>query len=68
MDSTGALELADIPERLLVVGGGFVGLEIGSVYASLGSKVVLVEYNGQLMRGIDSDLARPLITRLEDPL
>ncbi len=46
MDSTGALELADIPERLLVVGGGFVGLETGSVYASLGSKVVLVEYNG----------------------
>src|SRR5208337_2697496 len=42
MDSTGALELADIPKRLLVVGGGFVGLETGSVYASLGSKTVLV--------------------------
>jgi dihydrolipoamide dehydrogenase len=65
MDSTGALELADIPERLLVIGGGFVGLEIGSVYASLGSRVVLVEYNGKLMRGIDSDLFRPLLTRLE---
>ena len=65
MDSTGALELADIPERLLVVGGGFVGLEIGSVYASLGSKVVLVEYNGRLMRGIDPDLSKPLVTRLE---
>ncbi len=65
MDSTGALELADIPERLLVVGGGFVGLEIGSVYASLGSKVVLVEDNGRLMRGIDPDLARPLLARLE---
>lgn len=65
MDSTGALELPDIPERLLVAGGGFVGLEIGSVYASLGSKVVLVENNGQLMRGIDRDLARPLITRLQ---
>ncbi len=65
MDSTGALELADIPARLLVVGGGFVGLEIGSVYASLGSKVVLVENNGRLMHGIDPDLSRPLLTRLE---
>ena len=65
MDSTGALELADVPERLLVVGGGFVGLELGSVYASLGSKVVLVEANGQLMRGIDPDLARPLLDRLQ---
>ncbi|MGO9413770.1 MAG: dihydrolipoyl dehydrogenase family protein, partial [Syntrophobacteraceae bacterium] len=65
MDSTGALELADIPKRLLVVGGGFVGLEIGSVYASLGSKVVLVEDDGQLMRGIDADLSKPLVVRLE---
>lgn len=66
MDSTGALELPDIPERLLVVGGGYVGLEIGSVYASLGSRVTLVEFNGRLMRGIDSDLAKPLLTRLND--
>jgi dihydrolipoamide dehydrogenase len=66
MDSTGALELADVPKRLLVVGGGFVGLELGSVYASLGSKVVLVEDNGQLMRGIDRDLAGPLLHRLGD--
>ncbi len=65
MDSTGALELADIPKRLLVVGGGFVGLEIGSVYASLGSKVVLVENDAHLMRGIDPDLARPLLSRLK---
>jgi dihydrolipoamide dehydrogenase len=65
MDSTGALELADIPKRLLVVGGGFVGLEIGSVYASLGSKVVLVENDAQLMRAIDPDLSRPLVARLE---
>ncbi|MGO9374559.1 MAG: dihydrolipoyl dehydrogenase [Syntrophobacteraceae bacterium] len=65
MDSTGALELADIPKRLLVVGGGFVGLETGSVYASLGSKTVLVEYNGRIMSGIDQDLTRPLLTRLE---
>lgn len=66
MDSTGALGLPDIPERLLVVGGGYVGLEIGSVYASLGSRVTLVEFNGRLMRGIDSDLAKPLLTRLND--
>lgn len=66
MDSTGALELADIPKRLLVVGGGFVGLELGSVYASLGSRVVLVEGDGQLMRGIDQDLSRPLLDRLKE--
>ena len=65
MDSTGALEFTDIPQRLLVVGGGYVGLEIGSVYASLGSRVTLVEYDIRLMKGIDADLARPLLTRLE---
>lgn len=65
MDSTGALELADIPGRLLIVGGGYVGLEIGSVYASLGSRVTVVEVNGRLMRGIDADLAQPLLTRLD---
>jgi dihydrolipoamide dehydrogenase len=65
MDSTGALELADIPKRLLVAGGGFVGLETGSIYASLGSRVVLVEDNGKLMGGIDRDLMRPLESRLE---
>ena len=66
MDSTSALDLADVPDRLLVVGGGFVGLELGSVYASLGSKVVLAEGNGQLMRGIDQDLSRPLLDRLKE--
>jgi dihydrolipoamide dehydrogenase len=65
MDSTSSLELVDIPERLLVVGGGFVGLEMGSVYASLGSKVVLVEEDRRLMRGIDPDLSRPLVIRLQ---
>ncbi len=65
MDSTGALELADIPGRLLIVGGGYVGLEIGSVYASLGSRVTVVEVNGRLMRGIDADLAQSLLTRLD---
>ncbi len=66
MDSTGALELTDIPKRLLVVGGGFVGLELGSVYASLGSKVSLIEGNGQFMHGIDSDLSRPVLDRLKE--
>ncbi len=65
MDSTGALEFADIPHRLLVIGGGYVGLEIGSVYASLGSRVTLVEYDTRLMKGIDVDLAKPLLDRLQ---
>lgn len=65
MDSTGALEFEEIPERLLVVGGGYVGLELGSVYASLGSRTTLVEYNDQLLRNIDGDLAKPLLARLE---
>jgi dihydrolipoamide dehydrogenase len=65
MDSTGALELADIPKRLLVIGGGFVGLETGSIYASLGSRVVLAEFSDNLIRGVDADLVQPLLTRLE---
>jgi dihydrolipoamide dehydrogenase len=66
MDSTGALELADVPKRLLVIGAGYVGLEIGSVYASLGSKVTLVESNGSLMRMLDPDLVQPLAARLKN--
>lgn len=66
MDSTGALELIDVPKRLLVLGGGYVGLETGSVYASLGSRVTVVEENSRLMRGIDSDLAQPLLLRLKE--
>lgn len=65
MDSEGALSLADIPETLLVVGGGYVGLELGSVYASLGSKVTLVEANGRLLPGMDEELVRPLRRRIE---
>jgi dihydrolipoamide dehydrogenase len=49
MDSTKALELEDLPERLLVVGGGYVGLELGMVYASLGSRVTLVELTNRLL-------------------
>jgi dihydrolipoamide dehydrogenase len=65
MDSTGALQLADIPGRLLIVGGGYIGLEMGSVYAALGSKVVVVEMLSGLLPGADRDLVRPLHRRLE---
>ncbi|MEM9827961.1 MAG: dihydrolipoyl dehydrogenase [Planctomycetota bacterium] len=60
MDSTGALELKDIPETLLVVGGGYIGLEMGSVYAQLGSKVSVVELGEGLLPGADRDLVKPL--------
>lgn len=65
MDSTGALALADIPETLLVVGGGYVGLELGSVYASLGSQVTAVELSDRLIPGADRDLAKPLVRRVQ---
>ena len=65
MGSNGALELTDIPEKLLVVGGGYVGVELGSVYASLGSRVTVVEMAERLMVGADPDLTEPLVKRLE---
>jgi len=64
MDSTGALELSDVPESLLVVGGGYIGLEMGTVYAELGSKVSVVELTGGLLPGPDRDLVKPLQARL----
>ncbi|MBU4461381.1 MAG: dihydrolipoyl dehydrogenase [Verrucomicrobia bacterium] len=64
MDSTAALELPDIPGRLLVVGGGYIGLELGSVYAALGSKVTVVEMLPGLLPGADRDLVAPLAKRL----
>lgn len=64
MDSTGALELADIPKRLLVIGGGIIGLEMGCVYAGLGTQVTVVELSTGLMPGCDRDLVRPLEKRL----
>jgi dihydrolipoamide dehydrogenase len=60
MDSTGALELAEIPERLLVIGGGIIGLEMATVYHALGSKVSVVELMDSLIPGCDKDLVRPL--------
>jgi dihydrolipoamide dehydrogenase len=65
MDSTGALELADVPESLLVVGGGYIGLEMGTVYAELGTKVTVVELTDGLLPGADRDLVKPLHKRLE---
>ena len=64
MDSTGALLLPDVPESLLVVGGGYIGLEMGTVYAALGSRVSVVEMTDGLLPGADRDLVRPLQKRL----
>jgi dihydrolipoamide dehydrogenase len=65
MDSTAALEVPDIPERLLVIGGGYIGLELGQVYAALGSRVTLVEMTDGLLPGADRDLVQPLARRCE---
>ena len=64
MDSTDALELEEVPARLLVIGGGIIGLEMASVYQGLGSEVTVVELTGQLMPGCDKDLVRPLQKRI----
>ncbi len=65
MDSTGALELEEIPERLLVIGGGYIGLEMGTVYAAFGSRVTVVEMTDGLLPGVDRDLVRILQARLK---
>ena len=65
MDSTSALDLAEVPKTLLVVGGGYIGLELGTVYAALGSKVSVVEMTGGLLPGADRDLVAPLQKRME---
>jgi dihydrolipoamide dehydrogenase len=65
MDSTDALELAEVPQRLLVIGGGIIGLEMACVYRALGSKVTVVEMMGQLMSGADADLVKPLQQHLK---
>jgi dihydrolipoamide dehydrogenase len=68
MDSTGALELKDIPKKLLVVGGGIIGLEMATVFAALGSEVTVVEFMEQLIPGADADLVKPLAKRLASRL
>jgi dihydrolipoamide dehydrogenase len=64
MDSTGALELADVPKKLLVVGGGYIGLEMACVYAALGSEITVVEFMPGLLMAADRDLVKPLHDRL----
>ena len=65
IDSTGALALADVPKRMLVVGGGIIGLEMGTVYSTLGSRIEVVELQKGLIPGCDPDLVRPLKKRLD---
>ena len=64
LDSTGALEIERIPSSLLVVGGGYIGLELGTVYAALGAAVTIVEMTGSLLPGVDADLVRVLARRM----
>jgi dihydrolipoamide dehydrogenase len=64
MDSTGALLLPDVPKKLLVIGGGYIGLEIGSVYAAMGTKVTVVEFLDAILAMADKDLVKPLETKL----
>ena len=66
VDSTGALELTELPDRLLVIGGGIIGLEMATVYDALGSKVTVVEMLDSLIPGCDPDLVRPLQKRIAD--
>lgn len=68
MDSTGALELKDVPKKLLVVGGGIIGLEMATVYSGLGSEVTVVEFMDQIIPGADADLIKPLAQRLAKKL
>lgn len=66
MNSTGALELKDLPKTLLVIGGGYIGLELATVYAALGSKVTVVDIAPTLLAGADPDLIKPLAARMEE--
>ncbi len=68
MDSTAALDLAEVPKTLLVIGGGYIGLELGTVYAALGCKVSVVEMLSGLLPGADRDLVLPLHKRMEKSL
>lgn len=65
MDSTAALELEEIPERLLVVGGGYIGLELATVYSALGARVTIVEMTEGLLPGVDRELVRPVLARMK---
>ena len=65
MDSTDALNLEDIPKKLLIVGGGIIGLEMATVYNALGSKITIVEMQEQIIPGCDKDLVKPLMTKIK---
>lgn len=65
MDSTGALKLEDVPDRMLIIGGGIIGMEMGTVYAALGAKITVVELTSSLLPGVDKDLVKPLAKRME---
>jgi dihydrolipoamide dehydrogenase len=65
MDSTGALALAEVPKRMLVIGGGIIGLEMATVYHALGSKITVVELGEQLIPGCDKDIVKPLHKKIE---
>ena len=65
INSTGALNLKEIPEKILIIGGGYIGLEMGSVYSALGSKVTVVEFMPNLLPGADEDLVKPLFRQLK---
>ncbi|SFK44403.1 dihydrolipoyl dehydrogenase [Methylophaga sulfidovorans] len=66
MDSTDALELEDVPEKLLVIGGGIIGLEMATVYDALGSKITVVELQDSLIPGADKDIVKPLFKRVQE--
>jgi dihydrolipoamide dehydrogenase len=66
MDSTDALELEDVPKKLLVIGGGIIGLEMATVYDALGSKITVVELQDSLIPGADKDIVKPLLKRVQD--
>lgn len=65
MDGAMALDLPDVPEKLLIVGGGYIGLEMGMVYAALGSKITIVEMTDGLLPGVDRDIVEPAAKRIE---
>ncbi|WP_297325103.1 dihydrolipoyl dehydrogenase [Nitrosomonas sp.] len=65
IDSTGALELQDVPQHMLIIGGGIIGLEMATVYSALGSKISVVEWMDQLIPGADADLVKPLQRRIK---
>lgn len=66
MDSTDALELEDVPKKLLVIGGGIIGMEMATVYDALGSKITVVEMQDSLIPGADKDIIKPLLKRVQD--